>query len=262
MNRFIWIASVLVALQSNHCFAQESADGFSSVTVRDVTSEYELSQPSPIGTPIPMSTPIPKEPSGPLPGGINPTPTPGNDTNIPPLPNPFPTPSGPVNADTIISIGSKIWDFIVNNKPTADYKTLKASVVPSGITDWAQLTGWSKDKYIVKIYRVEFKNTFGKVGGSFDYRMSFFYGGSYKGKGKYIGQIAIVPGNIKLHTDRSITFRAELLDALNFGTEENPIAGVQLQVTWSSPTTTRYEMHSAEYFMLATGEIQDITNGQ
>ena len=269
MNFLLGIIPAFLLFHLPVTFAQGRGNEFSIVTVHDVSKEYRnlnvasvFPTPTPKGTP--STNPIPPLPGNTNPGGIVPVgggPTP-SDPSIPPLPNPFPAPStGNINIDSIITIGSKVWDFVINNKPTADYKALKGSVVPSGITDWSQLTGWSKDKFSVKIYRVEFKSITGKVGGSFDYRVSFFYGGNYKGKGKFIGQISVIPGNIKLHTDRSLTFRAELLDALNFGTEEDPISGVQLQISWSSPTTTRYEMHSAEYFMYATGEIQDITNG-
>ena len=203
--------------------------------------------PSILPTPAPKDSPAPKTSPTPDVGPIDPT-------TSPDLPN-----VGKIDISKIVAIGEKVWDFVVNNKPTADYKTLKANVIPEGMK-WTQLA-WQKDKVVSKVYHVEFKNVVGGVGGSFDYRISFIYGGSYKGKGKFIGQIAVAPTNIQLKTDRSITFRAEILDALNFGTEEDPVAGVQLLITWSSPTTTRYEMKSVEYFLYADGEVQDLTNG-
>jgi hypothetical protein len=64
-----------------------------------------------------------------------------------------------------------------------------------------------------------------------------------------------------LHTDRSLDVKAELLEPLNFGTEDDPIAAAQLQITWSSPTTTRYQLNSVDLFLYATGEIQNLTDG-
>ena len=168
---------------------------------------------------------------------------------------------GNVDITSLITLGKNVWTFVVNNKPKADYKSLRGSIVPGGLDSWRQLSGWSKKKSVVKIYRVEFKNVFGKTAGGFDYRISYYYGGGLKGKGKYLGQIAFTPNNIKLHTDRQVKIRAELLDPINLGTEEDPIAGVSLIVTWSSPTTTRYGMSSAEYFIDGNGEIRDRTNG-
>jgi hypothetical protein len=159
----------------------------------------------------------------------------------------------------LVTLGTKVWDFIVNNKPNATYSSYKASVVPSGITSWTQLQGWSKP--VSKVYRVEFTNIYGGVAGSFDYRITFVYGGSYKGKGKYIGQISFVPANIRLGTDRSLNVKAELLDPLNFGTEENPVAGAELEISWSSPTTPRYQMSSVDLFLYGTGEIQNLSDG-
>jgi hypothetical protein len=171
---------------------------------------------------------------------------------------PLPT-TGNTTLGTLITLGNKVWDFIVNNKPTADYKTLRASVVPAGITSWTQLR-WQKDKMMSKVYRVEFKSIMGKTAGGFDYRISFIYGGTMNGKGKFIGQIGVAPLNIKLKTDRSLTFRAELLEPLNFGTEDDPVAGAQLLITWSSPTTTRYVMNSAEYMLFGDGEVKELAN--
>ena len=268
------------------------------VNVVDVTAEYAGANTAdpfylgPTPTPVPSINPLHPFDVGvinTLPGSGTPTPTPipvgtttttttttaGTPTPTPSTnPTAVPTPTQPtqtttipatgitirgVNIDALITIGGKIWDFVVNNKPNADYKVLKASVVPAGITSWTQLTGWSRP--VSKIYRVTFPNIFGGIGGSFDYRITFLTGGNFHGKGKYIAQISMVPQNIKLHTDRNLLVRGELSDPINFGTEDDPVAAAQLIVTWSSPTTPRFQMNSAEFFIYGTGEIQDVTNG-
>ena len=261
-------------------------------TVTDVTAEYlshedsganlgiELLGIVPTPTPLPGNTTIPTLPTLPT-TGTTPSSTPGSIAIATPTPSTLPTPYNtgnigglgggigglgepPILADgnlgTIISIGERIWDFILTNKPNADYQTLKTSVVPEGITSWTQLSQWSKP--VVKIYQVTFTNkTTGKAAGGFAYRMTYFHSGVYKGKGKFIGQISIVPTNVHLKTDRSLKMRAELEATLNFGTESDPVAGAQISVTWSTPTTTHYEMESAEYMIYGTGELVDLTNG-
>ncbi|MBU6154445.1 MAG: hypothetical protein KGP28_09110 [Bdellovibrionales bacterium] len=251
------------------------------VTVRDVSHEYSIISPEAVSTPTPPPVLPGTKPGGSASGGtnggtppvLNPPPlTPPVTEPLPPLPgggglnggnpqtvNPQPGTSGGISLNDIITIGQKVWDFVVSNKPNATYQSLKAAVVPSGITSWTQLRGWSKP--VSKVYRVEFTNMFGQVAGSFDYRINFVYGGSYQGKGKYIGQISFVPAGVKLSTDRTLDVKAELLDPLNFGTEEDPIAGVELQISWSTPTTTRYQLNSVEFFLYGTGEIQDMTHG-
>ncbi len=175
-----------------------------------------------------------------------------------PMPSVAPTAAlGGIDLKQIVTIGTKVWDFIVSNQPTADYKTLRASVVPAGITSWTQLV-WQKDAVITKVFRVAFKNPFGGSAGGFDYRVTYVYGGTFKGKGKFLGQIAVTPLNVKLNTDRSLEFKAELLEPMNFGSEEDPIAGAQLSVTWSSPITTRYTMSSAEYMIYGDGDIKTL----
>ncbi len=250
------------------------------VKVRDVTHEYYPIHGSIFPTPTPVATtPAGGIKTGTIPGGIVPGGTvPPSTGNPPPITDPLPPlpgggigggttppggytapPSGPVSLGDLITIGQKVWDFIVSNKPNATYQSFKSSVVPSGITSWTQLRGWSRP--IAKVYRVEFTNVFGRPAGSFDYRITFISGGNYRGKGKYIGQISFVPANIRLGTDRTLDVKAELLDPLNFGTEEDPIAGAELQITWSSPTTVRYQMNSVELFLYGTGEIQNLSDG-
>jgi len=231
-------------------------------TVRDVTAEYEMGfAPDFAPTPTPAPSPTPVNPLD-----INPS---VNNTGTPiVLPNttiPNNTlPTGGFNdtmvkIDRIVALGEKVWNFLVTNKPSADYEVFKTSVVPEGITSWMQLMKWSKP--VSKVYRVEFTNAFGASAGGFDYRITYFHSGSYKGKGKFIGQISVVPTNIKLGTDRSLKMRVELASVINFGDEVDPIAGAQVIITWSSPTTTKYQMQSAEYLIYGTGEITDLSNG-
>jgi hypothetical protein len=265
--------SLLIATSSS--FAQDQLQA----TVRDVTAEYQDFGAEPEFAPTPTPTPTNTTATGTTNNGsggnppvinpydINPNTTPSTTT---PTTTTTPINTNPVNPngtfndtmvkiDRIVALGERIWNFLVTNKPGADYEVFKTSVVPEGITSWTQLMKWSKP--VSKIYRVEFKNSFGSVSGSFDYRLTYFHSGSFKGKGKFLGQISVVPTNIKLGTDRSLKMRVELASVINFGTEEDPIAGAQIIISWSSPTTLKYEMQSAEYLIYGNGDILDLSNG-
>ena len=256
MIRFRAFSSVILSASVLFVSVSAMAQTPYKVTVRDVSTEYGNNPPSIFPTPVP--TKPTGGPTDPAPGDIPPLPDPLPDLpTTSDYPGSYPSSTGTV--DNIIILGTKVWDFIVNNKPTADYKTLKANVVPEGVSSFTQLL-WKRTNIINKVYRVEFKTITGKSAGGFDYRLSFIYGGTYQGKGKYIGQIAVAPLNVKLHTDRSLNFRAEVLDPLNFGTEDDPVAATQLLITWSSPTTVRYTMNSAEYMLFGDGEIQELPN--
>ena len=237
---------------SSSVFAQSQMTS----TVKDVTKEYKAMGLLPDFVPTPTPTPGPATTTGTATTPTIPT-TPiigGSDI----YPNSTTNPNG-INLGQIIALGEKVWDFIISNKPNAEYDVFKTSAVPEGITNWAQLKKWSKP--ISKVYRVEFTNLFGQSSGGFDYRITYFYGGSYQGKGKFLGQISVVPTNIHLKTNRTLKMNVELASIINFGSEEDPVAGAQIIVTWSSPTTTRYEMKSAEYLIYGTGEIEDLSNG-
>lgn len=156
--------------------------------------------------------------------------------------------------DRFLQLGDKVMNFVLTNKPNATYQTLKGSVVPKGIQDFSELAGWSKP--VVKTYRVDFKNLFGKPAGGFSYRISFIYGGNYQGKGKYIGQIAFTPFDVTLQIDRQLDIKVELLDPINYGSVQDPMPGIQLRITWDSRTTPRYQMSSVEHFYYGNGDSQ------
>ncbi len=241
---------------SSSAFAQAQL----KVSVKEVTNEYKamgllpdfVPTPTPAASPTSTSTTtLPSTSPSPSSGPILIDPT----TDI----NAASTNPNKINLGQIIALGGKIWDFIITNKPNAEFDVFKTSAVPTGITSWAQLQKWSKP--VSKVYRVEFTNIYGGSAGGFDYRITYFYGGSFKGKGKFLGQISVVPTNIHLKTDRTLKMKVELASIINFGSEEDPVAGAQVIITWSSPTTTRYEMYSAEYLIYGTGELEDLSNG-
>jgi hypothetical protein len=164
-----------------------------------------------------------------------------------------------VTLSQLITLGEKVWNYVLDNKPNATFQTIKSSIVPNGITDWTQLSGWTAP--VSKVYHVQFKDALGIKSGSFDYQVTFVPGGSYKSHGKFLGEIEFTPMNIKLSTGRTLNVTAELSSPLNFGTQTDPVAAAQLTVSWTSPTLTHYQMQSAEYFIYGTGEIQDLSAG-
>ncbi len=242
MNKIGLVLGIFFVTSLNFAQAQMTSN------VKEVTAEYKalglLPDFLPTPTPTPSTSPTTIDPT--LPPPIDPTiPTTTNDDKI--------------TIGQMIALGEKIWDFILTNKPNAEYEVFKTSVVPSGITSWAQLQKWSKP--VSKVYRVEFTDLLGRSAGGFDYRITYFHSGVYKDKGKFLGQISVVPTNIHLKTGRTLKMKVELASVLNFGSEENPVAGAQIIINWNSPTTTRYEMYSAEYMIYGTGEIEDLSNG-
>jgi hypothetical protein len=251
----VFFALIVFIGLSSPVLALTNPNEIVKTTVRDVTAEYRtlelgdedlaLTTPSPAATPAETQTINPPVPTTPSLGSTIGTILQGQSSSV--------------SIDQIITLGEKIWDFIVTNRPTAQFQTIQSSIVPRGISNWTQLRGWQHP--VSKVYRVAFQNVFGGNAGSFDYRITFVPGGSYKGKGKFLGQISFVPMNILLHTDRSLDVKAQLSEPLNFGTETNPVAAAEIDVSWTSPTTTRYQMNSASYFIYGTGEIQDLSAG-
>ncbi len=176
------------------------------------------------------------------------------------LPDPYPSDDPPSstgiqNLDTLILLGERIGKFFLSLRPQVEIKPLKAAIVPEGLS-WTQMKGWKRPE--AKVYRVQMLNRIGQNAASFDYRITTIAGGSYQGRGKFIGQVSFIPFNLKSNMDASLTVEAKLLDPINFGTETDPLAGVQLQITWSISGITRYQMNSAEYFIYGDGTFEKI----
>jgi hypothetical protein len=157
------VIGVLFITSSNFAQAQMNS------SVKDVTAEYKALGllPDFLPTPTPSASPAPTIANG----------------DITPLPLPLPTDANnddKIKLSHIIALGNKIWDFIISNKPNAEYDVFKTSVVPSGITSWTQLQKWSKPTS--KVFRVAFTDLLGRPAGGFDYRITYFHSGVYKEK--------------------------------------------------------------------------------
>jgi hypothetical protein len=277
MIRSFFALSLLLTTAQVHADEVNSSDEIVSTTVTDVSNQHanESSEVMDIIPPIILPSPNP----GVIPILPTVTPAPGGITITTPTPIPgglFPTPSvnpavpniggaigGLINQTTstgailgsLITLGQQVFQYVVENKPNAQYQSLLTSIGPSGMTDWTKLSGWGMP--VQKTYHVSFKGMFNQTSG-FDYVIGFVPGGNYQGHGKFLGNISFVPANVSLKTGRSLNVKAVLSDPINFGSVDEPMAAVQMTVTWSTPTTTSYQMNSKQYYIYANGQFQEM----
>jgi hypothetical protein len=139
-----------------------------------------------------------------------------------------------VAIDQIVNIGSKVWKMVVENKPVLEVKTKYAVALPMGVKSARELSGWSRPKsYFMSFY---FENLFGIDVIRVSYRVIYIYGGSYQWRGKYIAAVYAIPERVDVLWGFSFKMQAYVPDAtvVNVGTSANPIAALQLNVSWSA----------------------------
>ncbi len=170
--------------------------------------------------------------------------------------NPVETPIDAIEVivDRIINIGKKIWAIVEAGRPVVNVKVDTANALPSGVKCWDELEGWQAPTS--KLYQVAYQNGFGSTVISYDFRVSFISGGSYKGQGQYITLASVQPANIYVSWGFKLDAVATVPMVFNQGTHVAPLAGMQLAMNWkvSSPIT---EIQQAEnFFINGTGLLQ------
>jgi len=131
----------------------------------------------------------------------------------------------------IAIIGRNAWDVITRNRAVFNSSIDYAGVIPSNINNstWEDLGPW--EDAISQPFRFIVKDGIGIKLSEFEWVFSWKYGASFHGKGKYLLNAGIKVKNIYTNVFQTVTVVVNTLSPLNYGTKEDPIAGIDLQVT-------------------------------
>ncbi|MEW5951671.1 MAG: hypothetical protein GX447_03515 [Elusimicrobia bacterium] len=165
-----------------------------------------------------------------------------------------------VNIEKIINIASKIWDIIKDNAPVSNIDTKYAVALPQGITAPSQLSGWSRPK--VYIYGFYAENLYGIKTVDVEYRVIFTYGASYNGKGKYLTGVSVVPTKVDVAWGYRFDMQSYVPDStvVNVGTSQNPLAALQLKLTWNISTFLKDSKNTSVYYIQGDGYFSEIAS--
>lgn len=162
--------------------------------------------------------------------------------------------------EKIINIASKVWDMVVANQPAVNVDTKYAVALPFGVSGPSELEGWSKPKsYLLSFY---FENLYGIDVISVSYQITYVYGGSYRGKGKYLAAVWAIPVNIDVMWGFKFNMQAYVPDAtvVNVGTSNNPVAALQLKVSWSASSPLKQVDGTGVYYIQGDGYFQELAS--
>lgn len=165
-----------------------------------------------------------------------------------------------VTVEKIVNIASKLWEIVKDNKPVTEITTKYATAYPYGVTSAAQLASWSRPKSYVYGFYAE--NLYGSVMIDCKYKFSYTYNGAYKGVGKYLTGVAVIPSNVTAGWGYKFYMNAEVPDSTiaNVGTDANPIAAMQMKLSWKMATVLKEVVGTSVYYIEGTGYFEEIAS--
>jgi hypothetical protein len=157
----------------------------------------------------------------------------------------------PTVKDMVI-IGEKVIKLIEKGKVSVSVVRQTLSVVPQGVTLWTDLENWSPVPQ-QKVFRVDIRNAFCSVVANARLKVSFLYGGSHEGKGKFLSNVTMIPTSIYAgYWGTGFDLYTEFRDPVNIGTKANPVAALGFDV--------RYRFYSI--FGTVEGAYDAFVNGK
>ncbi len=165
-----------------------------------------------------------------------------------------------VNIDSIVNVASKVWAIVEANAPVVNINTKYATAYPQGVTSATQLAGWSRPKSYTYSFYAE--NLYGMVMIDCKYKMSFTYGGAYKGKGKFLTGVAVIPTTVTAGWGYKFYMNAAVPDSTiaNVGTDTDPVAAMQMKLSWTMKTVLKEVDGTSIYYVEGNGYFEEIAS--
>jgi hypothetical protein len=129
--------------------------------------------------------------------------------------------------DKVINLGKKVWKIIEDGKPVVSVKYDYANALPKGVDGPQDLAGFSPLQF--RSFRETGVNGFGVTVYDVTYTVVHRYGGSFKGKGRYLDAVAVVPQHVEVAWLYSVEFNVTKVSVANVGTHDNPVAAMTLE---------------------------------
>jgi hypothetical protein len=158
-----------------------------------------------------------------------------------------------IDLQGLITLGKEIWQIVKDGAPVVNFKNESASVIPQGALCPFSMSQWSLP--MVKTFELNYKNKFGMEMIYFTYKVIYSYGGMYQGKGAYLANVSIHPKDIRLKWGQSFDANVKIASALNMGTVENPIAGLEISLDWVIQNPIMDTQSNRTYFVDGLGNL-------
>ena len=121
----------------------------------------------------------------------------------------------------LVALGQDVYNLVKLSQPTVQTNLPPISVVPAVEGNIIfEIEKWKGPR--IKQYEFVMENMLGLDVVTFTYKVHYFYGGSYQGKGEYIKGFAVVPDRIQVLMGYDLDANLSLVEIANKGTSESP----------------------------------------
>jgi hypothetical protein len=151
---------------------------------------------------------------------------------------------------TILQLGLSFWHLIMHGKPTCQTENTFASGLPSDMSDWRKITGWEAPT--TRAFRITYKNVFGMELVHFIITAHYIAKGHYQ-NGLYLTNVSVRSPKVDVIWTHDLRAKVEIPQVYNIGTEEEPIAAMQILVSWTIRNPFRVVGDSVSFLVRGDG---------
>ncbi len=166
--------------------------------------------------------------------------------------------TGDPQIDAVIRVGAQVWKVIEKNAAVATAKNETVSALPKDSLKWQSLTGWRPMNNLIVEH--EFTNLFGMSVAKIKYRVSALTNGTYRNVGQYVANASVTAVDVQAMWGYTVYVTARSGTVLNLGTENNPIAFLQLDVDWGVKTLLRSILHTDSFQARGNGSLTKVND--
>jgi hypothetical protein len=124
-------------------------------------------------------------------------------------------------------LGKKLWEIVGDNQ-ISDLPDRVVHVLPHGVAEPIRLTGWKQAE--TPAVKAVFEDLLGDDVSDLRYRVDFLYGGSLRGKGRYLSNVTLIVNKLEVKSLYLLSVKVRVLEPINVGTEANPVVQLRLLV--------------------------------
>ena len=156
--------------------------------------------------------------------------------------------------DEIINMGEKVWKIIEAGKPVVHLETPVANALPRGLKCWSDLDGWQAPQ--TRSLEVVYTNGFGIEVVKFRFRLHYTYGGGKNQRGRYLTNVTVLPSELNVMWGYTFDAHVEVGQAINLGSANDPLAGLEMNVRWNLKTVIKESQNSFHFFVQGDGALK------
>lgn len=165
--------------------------------------------------------------------------------------------------DKLIALGEKVWSIVEKGKPVVNKNFIPYSVLPR-INDedttgaaFYHMYGWSYP--VRKKFKITHYNYFNAAVVTFNFTVSFQYGGKYMENGEYLTGIMVTPDTINAKWGFNFDAQSSLMGISNVSNNPlSPTAAATIQVDYQIQNAMTNYQSSMGFFITGDGHIESI----